>query len=566
MSYEEEQHYFINRPVRLIPQLFTYPFPLDGSGNSNDSDDIPAVVVVTGNFDQWQRTVRLSQNKSMQRWEGRVDVNIDQLVPLGDQHRKLLYKFVLDGHRWVTDPNQPLERDSEGNLNNVRLLDIEERFGTQHSEDEAQQQQQQQDSSAPPLSPLQLQQNEEDKEDVKELIIDEQFATISAPVAESALISEEKEDEDVRGTPHFAVPDQAQMPNPSPQSQGEGNSQEIGSDSPTASSSDHDLASHQILAEHKDVHMPMQEEESRPEAMVEATHGAPVEGEPAQPHRTEKADVSNAVDEEEQNQQDALPGAVQQSDDYLDVVPSETTVAPATIESSMTTSHTTGTLVAHEAMVILEHSVPTLEPLAPLMDMPKEATAVLPPTSATANTTGNAATHKRNSSSVLVFNPNAHPDEHDGDGDYGVVVLQGELITANTTNLLTSGATTTNTMATIRSHSDAVQQQIPPSPAASASTTTTAKTVTTIPPGTATTTLCGRHDTIEAAEDSVSVHHDNDIKIEHRMVSTPISIVPEKGNNMVVEVSQPRIGSQDKTLKPKKKRTAFWKKIKKVLS
>ncbi|KAF9144297.1 hypothetical protein BGX30_013243 [Mortierella sp. GBA39] len=56
-------------------------------------------------------------------------------LPTGAKlRRKLIYKFVLDGHQWVTDAGQSLERDHEGNLNNIRFLEnvtVDERLAGQ---------------------------------------------------------------------------------------------------------------------------------------------------------------------------------------------------------------------------------------------------------------------------------------------------------------------------------------------------------------------------------------------------------------------------------------------------
>jgi hypothetical protein len=64
-------------------------------------------VVVTGTFDQWTRSVSLT--KSTSGFETCVR------VPWGS---KVLYKFIVDG-KWMTDSNNPVEKDPAGNLNNV---------------------------------------------------------------------------------------------------------------------------------------------------------------------------------------------------------------------------------------------------------------------------------------------------------------------------------------------------------------------------------------------------------------------------------------------------------------
>lgn len=49
------------------------------------------------------------------------DVAGGELQPGAKLRRKLIYKFVLDGQQWVTNASQSLERDHEGNLNNIRF-------------------------------------------------------------------------------------------------------------------------------------------------------------------------------------------------------------------------------------------------------------------------------------------------------------------------------------------------------------------------------------------------------------------------------------------------------------
>ncbi|KAF9341847.1 hypothetical protein BGZ91_000884 [Linnemannia elongata] len=118
-------------------------------------------VQVTGSFDDWQRdTPLLTKNEQEGRFEAEILVDLEKLpevyqeesdsrviggggavaaerdvaggeLPPGAKlRRKLIYKFVLDGQQWVTDANQSLERDHEGNLNNIRFLEnitVEER-------------------------------------------------------------------------------------------------------------------------------------------------------------------------------------------------------------------------------------------------------------------------------------------------------------------------------------------------------------------------------------------------------------------------------------------------------
>ncbi|KAG0375210.1 hypothetical protein BGX24_009399 [Mortierella sp. AD032] len=136
---------------RAIPVLFTFPFP-------SYDDHFPSTVQVTGTFDGWQRdTPLLIKNEEEGRFEAEILVDLERLpevyqeeedkdsiscgtnvavageaeLPAGAKlRRKLIYKFVLDGQQWVTDAGQSLERDHEGNLNNIRFLEdvtVEER-------------------------------------------------------------------------------------------------------------------------------------------------------------------------------------------------------------------------------------------------------------------------------------------------------------------------------------------------------------------------------------------------------------------------------------------------------
>ncbi|KAF9963948.1 hypothetical protein BGZ70_007089 [Mortierella alpina] len=126
--------YNFNTMPRITPVLFTFPFPPQGQ-------HFPSSVQVTGTFDDWQRTTApLTKNDHERRFEAEIQVDLERLPQFNDDDgsaldknasdshaslqpkRKLVYKFVLDGHNWLTDPAQPNERDYEGNLNNVCFL------------------------------------------------------------------------------------------------------------------------------------------------------------------------------------------------------------------------------------------------------------------------------------------------------------------------------------------------------------------------------------------------------------------------------------------------------------
>ncbi|KAF9902367.1 hypothetical protein EC991_005000 [Linnemannia zychae] len=128
---------------RTTPVLFTFPFP-------SYDEHFPSTVQVTGTFDDWQRdTPLLIKNEEEGRFEAEILIDLERLpevyqedekdlsscdgaavadgeaeLPVGAKlRRKLIYKFVLDGQQWVTDAGQSLERDHEGNLNNIRFLE-----------------------------------------------------------------------------------------------------------------------------------------------------------------------------------------------------------------------------------------------------------------------------------------------------------------------------------------------------------------------------------------------------------------------------------------------------------
>ncbi|KAF9953421.1 hypothetical protein BGZ65_004692, partial [Modicella reniformis] len=103
-----------------ITVKFSYPIP---SNSTSNSASIPGVVQVTGNFNAWQRTEPLRKNEETLRFEGEVSIILASIQEEDSSARKkILFKFVLDGSNWVTDPDQELERDNAGNLNNILFL------------------------------------------------------------------------------------------------------------------------------------------------------------------------------------------------------------------------------------------------------------------------------------------------------------------------------------------------------------------------------------------------------------------------------------------------------------
>ncbi|KAF9296208.1 hypothetical protein BGZ74_010441 [Mortierella antarctica] len=107
-----------------VSVLFTFPFEYN-------SKPTPESVQVTGSFNSWDRTP-MSKNQTASRFESTIEIDLTAHTDLKDDNNKvkILFKFVLDGQDWVTDAQQPLERDQQGNLNNVLILDVPVIVGT----------------------------------------------------------------------------------------------------------------------------------------------------------------------------------------------------------------------------------------------------------------------------------------------------------------------------------------------------------------------------------------------------------------------------------------------------
>ncbi|KAF9204960.1 hypothetical protein BGZ59_000762 [Podila verticillata] len=123
-NYNNDSYYIPNYDASMSPRdtpvLFTFPYPPYGH-------HFPTSVQVTGNFDEWQRTCYLHKNDVLNRFEAEVQIDLERLALVKDHEgqdmkRKVVFKFVLDGHNWITDQDQDQERDYEGNLNNIRFL------------------------------------------------------------------------------------------------------------------------------------------------------------------------------------------------------------------------------------------------------------------------------------------------------------------------------------------------------------------------------------------------------------------------------------------------------------
>lgn len=68
----------------------------------------------------------MSKNQTSSRFESTIEIDLTSQMEVKNEDNKvkILFKFVLDGQDWVTDPEQTFERDQQGNLNNVLYLDV----------------------------------------------------------------------------------------------------------------------------------------------------------------------------------------------------------------------------------------------------------------------------------------------------------------------------------------------------------------------------------------------------------------------------------------------------------
>lgn len=77
--------------------------------------------MITGNFDNWSQSFALNKDPITGEFETELKL---------PKKEKIIFKFVLNGTEWVTDPHLQYEHDEHGNANNVvyaeNLVAVEE--------------------------------------------------------------------------------------------------------------------------------------------------------------------------------------------------------------------------------------------------------------------------------------------------------------------------------------------------------------------------------------------------------------------------------------------------------
>ncbi|KAJ3397932.1 hypothetical protein HDU92_000033 [Lobulomyces angularis] len=80
-------------------------------------------VVLTGNFDNWAKTLTMNKVADGNSFEYNFDAKIDQ---------KIIFKFFIDDNYWMTSSDYEVLPDDHGNLNNVIFVkDVESKSGTE---------------------------------------------------------------------------------------------------------------------------------------------------------------------------------------------------------------------------------------------------------------------------------------------------------------------------------------------------------------------------------------------------------------------------------------------------
>ncbi|KAF9119086.1 hypothetical protein BGX30_004086 [Mortierella sp. GBA39] len=181
---------------------FAYPVP-----STNSSTATPELVQVTGTFNAWQRSQPLTRNQDQTFFEADIPIDLASLPHETDNkkqedpsRKKILFKFVLDGQSWVTDPDQEAERDYAGNLNNVLFITNPVATATSTTVDTKD------DAPKPPVPAVAAAENKTETTETEE--------------EKAARLKQEAEDDQtirqlgggMWGAPYFAVNDPADLP------------------------------------------------------------------------------------------------------------------------------------------------------------------------------------------------------------------------------------------------------------------------------------------------------------------------------------------------------------------
>lgn len=87
---------------------------VDSRSTINRPSTLAQSVIVTGDFDQWSRSLSLPRSSANSHFAGTIK------VPYGCPTR---YKFIVDGE-WKVKPEEPTELSPEGFLNNVYYVPL----------------------------------------------------------------------------------------------------------------------------------------------------------------------------------------------------------------------------------------------------------------------------------------------------------------------------------------------------------------------------------------------------------------------------------------------------------
>lgn len=69
-------------------------------------------VHLCGSFDNWQSRHNMSFDHHSNQW----------FITLHLKRGKYAYKYIINGHNWVVNEQEPQEKDNSGNVNNVTTI------------------------------------------------------------------------------------------------------------------------------------------------------------------------------------------------------------------------------------------------------------------------------------------------------------------------------------------------------------------------------------------------------------------------------------------------------------